>query len=103
MATSANTLEINHSDEPIRLFKSDFLEFFTHIHPAVVLIIWTPVAIYFLVSAIAGRPSNAAPFYISSAFLVGLFTWTLAEYVVHRFVFHFPPRTPWQERVSFLF
>jgi sterol desaturase/sphingolipid hydroxylase (fatty acid hydroxylase superfamily) len=27
----------------------------------------------------------------------------LAEYVVHRFVFHFPPRTPWQERISFLF
>jgi sterol desaturase/sphingolipid hydroxylase (fatty acid hydroxylase superfamily) len=23
--------------------------------------------------------------------------------MVHRFVFHFPPRTPWQERLSFLF
>ena len=27
----------NHSDVPIRLFKSDFLEAFTHIHPGVVL------------------------------------------------------------------
>jgi len=96
-------IEIVRSEEPIRLFKSDFLEFFTHIHPAVVLMIWTPVAGYFLVSAIAGRPSSVSPIYIPVAFLVGLFTWTLAEYVVHRFVFHFPPRTPWQERVSFLF
>ncbi len=96
-------VEIVRSEEPIRLFKSDFLEFFTHIHPAVVLMIWTPVAVYFLVSAIAGRPTNASPLYIPVAFLVGLFVWTLAEYVVHRFVFHFPPRTPWQERVSFLF
>ncbi len=27
------TLKIDHSDIPIRLFKSDFLEFFTHVHP----------------------------------------------------------------------
>jgi sterol desaturase/sphingolipid hydroxylase (fatty acid hydroxylase superfamily) len=27
----------------------------------------------------------------------------LAEYTLHRFVFHFRPRSPWQERVSFLF
>ena len=40
---TANTTEINHSDVPIRLFKSDFLEFFTHISPVVVLIIWVPV------------------------------------------------------------
>jgi sterol desaturase/sphingolipid hydroxylase (fatty acid hydroxylase superfamily) len=96
-------VEIVRSEEPIRLFKSDFLEFFTHIHPAVVLMIWTPVAVYFLVSAIAGRPNSVSPVYIPVAFLVGLFAWTLAEYVVHRFVFHFPPRTPWQERISFLF
>ena len=96
-------VEIVRSEEPIRLFKSDFLEFFTHIHPAVVLMIWTPVAVYFMVSAIAERPSGVSPVYIPVAFLVGLFAWTLAEYVVHRFVFHFPPRTPWQERISFLF
>jgi len=96
-------VEIVRSEEPIRLFKSDFLEFFTHIHPAVVLIIWAPVAVYFLVSAVAGRLSNVSPLYIPVGFLVGLFAWTLAEYGVHRFVFHFPPRTPWQERISFLF
>ena len=89
--------------EPIRLFKSDFLEFFTHIHPLVVLAIWLPVAIYFMVRAIIERARAVSPVYIPVAFIVGLFTWTLAEYVVHRFVFHFPPRTPWQERVSFLF
>ena len=96
-------IEIVRSEEPIRLFKSDFLEFFTHIHPAVVLIIWAPVAVYFLVSAIAERPSHVSPLYIAVGFLVGLFAWTLAEYAVHRFVFHFPPHAPWQERIAFLF
>jgi len=45
--SSATELNIIHDEEPIRLFKSDFLEFFTHIHPAVVLVIWVPVAALF--------------------------------------------------------
>ena len=96
-------VEISRSKEPIRLFKSDFLEFFTHIHPAVVVVIWVPVAVYFIATSIVRRARFASPFYILLAFVIGLFIWTLAEYVLHRFVFHFRPRTPWQERLSFLF
>jgi sterol desaturase/sphingolipid hydroxylase (fatty acid hydroxylase superfamily) len=95
--------EISRSKEPIRLFKSDFLEFFTHIHPAVVAALWAPVAVYFLVRAITGRAQHLSPLYIPLGFVIGLATWTLAEYMLHRFLFHFRPRTPWQERLSFLF
>jgi sterol desaturase/sphingolipid hydroxylase (fatty acid hydroxylase superfamily) len=68
-----------------------------------VLIIWTPVVVYFLVSAIAGKANGTSPLYIPAGFLVGLFVWTFAEYTLHRFVFHYRPRTRWQERVTFLF
>ena len=98
--------EISRSKEPIRLFKSDVLEFFTHIHPAVVAGLWTPVVLWFLWRAIADRAQFAwavacipGPGMFWSASLI----WTLAEYVLHRFLFHFRPRTAWQERVSFLF
>ncbi len=94
-------IQINYDQKPIRLFKSDFLEFFTHIHPAVVLVIWTPVVAYCL--AVAVRPGGASPVDLSLGFLAGLFLWTFAEYTLHRFVFHFPPRTPRQERLVFLF
>ena len=95
-------LEINYSPEPIRLFKSDFLEFFTHISPVAVTIIWLPVALYFMVSAILRRPAGAW-LHIPAGFVIGLFVWTLAEYLLHRFVFHFQARAPWQERIIFLF
>jgi sterol desaturase/sphingolipid hydroxylase (fatty acid hydroxylase superfamily) len=95
--------EVSRSKEPIRLFKSDFLEFFSHIHPAVVLAIWTPVAGYFLARAILTRPAGMSAVYIPLAFAAGLFFWTFAEYVLHRFLFHFRPRGPLQERISFLF
>ncbi|MFH1185015.1 MAG: sterol desaturase family protein, partial [Chloroflexota bacterium] len=36
-------------------------------------------------------------------FLSGLFLWTFAEYTLHRFLFHFKPRSPAQERIFFLF
>lgn len=93
---------VQQSKEPIRLFQSDVLEFFTHTHPTVVPIIWTPVAAYCLIRAIAGHPEALSPLYIPAGVLLGLFVWTLAEYTVHRFVFHFRPRAPWQERLSFM-
>jgi sterol desaturase/sphingolipid hydroxylase (fatty acid hydroxylase superfamily) len=92
-------VQIDHSDVPIRLFKSDFLEFFTHIHPAVVLVIWVPVALFFLVAGVRG----GSLFRVPVGFAIGLIVWTFAEYTLHRFVFHFRPRSPRQERITFLF
>ena len=71
--------EINHSPEPIRLFQSDVLEFFTHIHPAVIVVIWMPVIVYFLAGAIARPAAGASPLYIPAGLLAGLFLWTFAE------------------------
>ena len=97
-------VKIVHSKTPIRLFKSDLLEFFTHIHPAVILVIWVPLIGFFLVRAVLDRTAGAWGIAtIPLGFLAGLFLWTLTEYTLHRFVFHFPPRNAWQERLSFLF
>jgi sterol desaturase/sphingolipid hydroxylase (fatty acid hydroxylase superfamily) len=102
MAESA-WLEINHSDEPVRLFKSDFLEFFTHISPFVVLIIWVPVVVYFVVRAILMLPASASWLQVPVGILVGVFIWTLTEYVMHRFVFHFHAKSPGLQKIFFMF
>jgi sterol desaturase/sphingolipid hydroxylase (fatty acid hydroxylase superfamily) len=96
-------LPINHSDVPIRLFKSDFMEFFSHISPITVMVIWLPVSVYFLVSAILKAPSGTFPYFIPLGFLGGLFLWTLAEYTLHRFLFHMPAKGEKMERIVFLF
>lgn len=99
----AEEIEINHSDVPIRLFKSDFLEFFTHIHPIVIILIWVPFSIYMLYWGYLLRPAQGDLLYLPVAFLIGLFVWTFAEYNIHRFFFHFCPRTSLEERIVFLF
>ncbi len=98
-------VQISHDKTPLRLFRSDLLEFFTHIHPAVILAIWLPVMGFFLVRAVLDLPAGSASavLAIPLGFLAGLFLWTLAEYTLHRFVFHFRPHNAWQERLSFLF
>ncbi|MEA5079878.1 MAG: sterol desaturase family protein [Anaerolineaceae bacterium] len=96
-------LPVDHSDVPIRLFKSDFLEFFTHISPLAVIILWVPVLMYFLITAVLRAPAGAFPFFIPISFLAGLFLWTLAEYTLHRFVFHFEPKSEQAKRIVFLF
>lgn len=94
-------VSINTRDEPIWLFKSDFLEFFTHISPLAVLVIWLPVVGYFVYRSII---ININALYVSPVgIILGLMLWTLAEYLLHRFLFHFPAKTPGQERISFLF
>jgi sterol desaturase/sphingolipid hydroxylase (fatty acid hydroxylase superfamily) len=35
-------------------------------------------------------------------FVAGLFVWTLTEYLLHRFVFHYEPKTGWGKRLHFL-
>ena len=100
--SEATHIEISHDPEPIRLFESDFLEFFTHIHPVVVLIIWVPVATYFLITGILNSPGGTAV-HVPIGFLLGMLLWTFAEYTLHRYVFHYQPRNPWQEKIVFLF
>lgn len=95
---------INKEETPIRLFQSDFLEFFTHISPIAVIIIWLPFAGYMLISEIvAGVGRGSSLWYVLAAFLIGLVIWSFAEYNLHRFIFHFRPRNENQERIIYLF
>ena len=97
-------LPTDNSDVPIRLFKSDFMEFFTHISPIAVVILWVPVMIYAMVSEIvAGRGMHSSYWYLPAGFVVGAFLWTFSEYTLHRFLFHYQPKTPQAERIFFLF
>jgi sterol desaturase/sphingolipid hydroxylase (fatty acid hydroxylase superfamily) len=86
--------KVIHDETPIRLFKSDFLETFTHIHPAVVLLIFGPVALYFLYEASRGLGARLGWIAVAAVVGMGFLTWTLAEYLMHRFVFHYEPTHP---------
>ncbi len=92
-------IDKSKNPESIRLFKSDFLEFFTHISPVTIVVFWVPVTILLLF--IAARTVTIGT--ILAAFFTGLFLWTLGEYTLHRFLFHYNAKSEKTKRIFFLF
>jgi sterol desaturase/sphingolipid hydroxylase (fatty acid hydroxylase superfamily) len=91
---------VSNRNESVRMFESDFLEAFSHIHPATPHLIFLPVVAYLLHSALLGR--HLPPARALGLACVGLFLWTLTEYLMHRFIFHWQPPGAWGRRVHFI-
>ena len=82
-----------------RMFRSDFFEWFSHVHPATPAVMFLPVVAWALYQAI-GVHHN--PVLSSLLWLVGGYvTWTLFEYWFHRLFFHLEVRGPRTERIYF--
>ena len=73
-----------------RMFRVAWIErYLSRVHPAQVLVVWVPVALWFAVRA--ARDPAVGALGASGLVLAGVLAWTLLEYVLHRFVFHFEP------------
>lgn len=93
---------MQHSkQQSIRLFKNDFMETLTHVHPIVPLAFWSPIAAFLIWRSVAVHGLSVAA--LAAIALAGLLTWTLTEYCLHRFVFHFPARSKIGQYLVFLF
>ena len=84
----------------VRIFDSVFLEPMTHITWQLVLAVWLPVVLGLLVAA--RLTFDISWVAMATIWFGGLVTWTLVEYVLHRWFFHTPPRTAGQIRTHFL-
>ncbi len=85
----------------IRLFKSDLMEKMTHVHPITPLVMWVPVIGWLLWRSIYIHEMGWAT--VLGLGLSGFFVWTLSEYLLHRFVFHFKAQNAVSQRIVYLF
>jgi 4-hydroxysphinganine ceramide fatty acyl 2-hydroxylase len=91
---------VSNKNESVRMFDSDFMEFFSHVHPATPMVIYVPVVAYMIYSSHVDRGLSAES--IIGMFLTGIFIWTLVEYTLHRWVFHYQPKSAWGKRLHFI-
>lgn len=82
-----------------RMFKNDFLEKLSRVHPATPAVLFLPVVGLSLWAAVA-RDRTAAGI-IAWQFALGYVGWTLIEYWLHRVLFHWPVRGAFTRRVHF--
>lgn len=97
-------LFVNTKDESPRMFESDFIDFFSRIPYWVPPIIFLPIiGIFFVMSLGFLGGANVGVLATVLVFVGGLFIWSIAEYAIHRYVFHFHPTSAVMKRLHFLF
>jgi 4-hydroxysphinganine ceramide fatty acyl 2-hydroxylase len=92
---------VSNKDETVRMFESDFMEVFSRVHYTVPLFIYIPVILVMLYLSVAVYPIS----FLNIVVLIigGLAAWTLAEYLLHRFVFHFKAKSEFGKKIHFIF
>ena len=94
-------LYVSNKKETPRMFQNNALEFFSHVHWTVPLIIFIPVNAAFLYF---GTVNFSVPFNtVIALFVLGMFVWTFTEYVLHRFVFHYHAKHEWSRKLFWSF
>ena len=83
------------------MFRSTFLEMFSKVHFAIPLFIYVPIILFLGWKGFTAEGVKLPRLIFS--LLAGLLSWTLTEYVLHRFVFHFMPSSNWGKRLHFIF
>ena len=92
---------VSNSQESTRMFGNAFIESLSKVHFSVPLIVYVPLVGVCCWEALAVVHAGALVFFLS--FAGGLFSWTLTEYVLHRFIFHYKPDTNWGKKLHFIF
>lgn len=91
---------ISNSTESVRMFKSNFLELFSKVHFTVPLIVYVPTIGYLIYKAFEYQ-IPVVDFIIY--FISGVLVWTITEYLLHRFIFHYQPTSKVGKRLHFIF
>ncbi len=89
---------VSNKNETIRLFKNPILEYFSHIHPVTPIIVFIPLMI--ILSYFGFQ--QVGFIYGVSGFISGILMWSLMEYIIHRWAFHYHPKTEAGKRIHFL-
>jgi sterol desaturase/sphingolipid hydroxylase (fatty acid hydroxylase superfamily) len=81
------------------VFTSQFGEFFTHTHPYVAISLFIVIGLSLSLYALLN--DRISTFELSLFYPLGLFSFTLVEYVVHRYVFHMAITTKIKEKIQY--
>jgi sterol desaturase/sphingolipid hydroxylase (fatty acid hydroxylase superfamily) len=89
-----------HNKGQAQIFRNHYLEYLTKTHPLVIWSMYLPIIVFLFYYSITGIEMATGTVILT--FLGGMFFWTLFEYVMHRFVFHFVAESPRARRIVYV-
>jgi sterol desaturase/sphingolipid hydroxylase (fatty acid hydroxylase superfamily) len=91
---------VSNKNETVRMFESNFLEFFSHCHPLTPSVLYLPVVGVMFYLSLWRR--NLPIWAVAVLFAAGILIWTLIEYLIHRYIFHHSSQKGWARRFHFI-
>jgi sterol desaturase/sphingolipid hydroxylase (fatty acid hydroxylase superfamily) len=89
-----------HNKGQARLFKNQYLEYLTKTHPLVIWGIYVPIIVGMLYYSVSTVGFSIGKMFL--VFLSGTFFWSLFEYLIHRFIFHYTADTPTGKKITYI-
>ena len=89
-----------HNKGQAQIFRNNYLEYLTKTHPLVIWGMYLPILIFFPYYSISSLDYSGLN--VAMIFLSGVFIWTLTEYILHRFAFHYNPETEKGKRINYV-
>lgn len=89
-----------HNKGQAQLFKNQYLEYLTKTHPLIIWGMYTPVLI--LLPYYSMETLGFSGWTVFMLFIAGMFFWTFTEYILHRFAFHYQPKTERSKRIVYV-
>jgi len=83
-----------------KIFKNAYLEYLTKTHPLVIWGMYAPILLLLPYYAIAKLEYSFLQ--TVGIFVGGMLFWTLTEYILHRFAFHYDPKTDRGRRINYV-
>jgi sterol desaturase/sphingolipid hydroxylase (fatty acid hydroxylase superfamily) len=91
---------ISNDEASTRMFKSGWMESLSKVHFSVPLFIYIPTIGFISYLAFTNGISIVG---FVEYFALGLAVWTATEYILHRYIFHYVPKSNWGLRLHFIF
>ena len=92
---------VSNSTDSVPMFRNGLMEALSKVHFSVPLILYIPVICYVSWYGLTHTDAGVLVFLLS--LLGGIFFWSFTEYILHRFVFHFEPKSEWGRKLHFIF
>lgn len=90
-----------HNQGQAHIFRNPLLERLSKTRPWVIYAIYIPLSLVSLYYSYTFLGFSMG--YIALMFLVGMFSWTLFEYLAHRYLFHYEATSAFGKRIVYIF
>lgn len=89
-----------HNKGQARIFKNKYLEMLTKGHPAIIWGMYLIILTFIIYKGSTEFGLNAKTIILVS--LAGIFSWSLFEYIAHRYIFHMKVNNPALQKIAYI-